>query len=86
MQSTDQSDSSGESERSSGTTQAADRFKLTPDDTSILKGHLEDFQKGDTDTRKKILEMVMGEMYALRPVNSPFDKKVAKEVFSLKYL
>jgi hypothetical protein len=80
MQSVNSSDlSSGESERASPP--AVDGFSITPQDANILKGYLEDFQKADTETRTKVLERAMGEIYALRPPNSAFDKKVAKKVF-----
>ena len=80
-------DLSGESERLSSPEpfHAAEGFSLTPQDASILKGHLEDFQKADTELWKKILEKVMGELYALRPQSSTFDKKEAKKVFVLKF-
>jgi hypothetical protein len=55
-------------------------FAITPQDANILKGYIEDFQKADTETRKTILEKVMGELYTLRPLNSAFDKKEAKQV------
>jgi hypothetical protein len=71
--------SSGESERPSPTT--AEGFYITPKDASILKGYLGEFQRADTETRKKILEKAMGEIYALHPPNSAFDKKLAKKVF-----
>ncbi len=58
-------------------------FAITPQDASILKEYIEDFQRADTETRKKILEKVMGELYGLRPPNSAFDKKEAKTVFVL---
>jgi hypothetical protein len=74
--------SSGESERPSPT--AAEGFTITPQDASILKGYLEDFQKADTETRKKILEKAVGEIYALHPLDSAFDKKVAKKVLAPK--
>jgi hypothetical protein len=77
----------GESEHPSGPEPllAAEGFSLTPQDASILKEHLEDFQKADTELRKKILEKVMGELYALRPQPSTFDKKEAKKVLILKF-
>ena len=55
-------------------------FAITTQDANILKGYIEDFQKADTETRKTILEKVMGELYTLRPLNSAFDKKEAKQV------
>lgn len=73
---------SGESERPSGaaTPLAPDTFSITPEDATILKGYLVDFQKAETEVRKKILEQAMGEIYALHPLASAFDKKEAKQV------
>ncbi|KAH8984884.1 hypothetical protein EDB86DRAFT_2833346 [Lactarius hatsudake] len=71
--------SSGESEVSVPSTRAlGDRFSVTPQDASILKRYVEEFQKADTETRKTILEKAMGELYATRPPNATFDKKEAK--------
>jgi hypothetical protein len=61
-----------------------EEFKLTVKDAAIIKEYLEDFQKGDTDSHNKILEQVMGALYALHPPNAPFDKKVAKHVSALQ--
>ncbi|KAH8989762.1 hypothetical protein EDB86DRAFT_2831440 [Lactarius hatsudake] len=72
--------SDGESEVSPPSIHAlGDRFSISPQDARILKGYVEEFQKADTDTRKTILEKAMGELYALRPPNSAFNKKVAKK-------
>ena len=60
--------------------QPADRFFITPRDADILKPYLEEFQSADTQARKKILGRVMGELYALRPSDSVFDKKDAMRV------
>jgi hypothetical protein len=54
-------------------------FKITPQDTNILDGYIDEFEKADTQTRNNILEKVMGELYRLRPDNSVFDKKEAKQ-------
>ena len=62
---------------------AGEGFAIIPQDASILNGYIEDFQRADTETRKKILEKVMGELYSLWPPNSAFDKKEAKMVFVL---
>lgn len=77
--------SSGESERppSPAAPVAAEGFTITPKTATILKEHMVDFQKADTETRNRILETVMGEIYALLPPNSAFDKKEAKLVFVL---
>ena len=77
--------SSAESEQSNGpdTALTAKGFTITPKDVHILTEHLSDFQRGDTETRKRILERVMGELYALRPQSSSFDKNLAKKVFAL---
>jgi hypothetical protein len=55
-------------------------FKITPQDANILEGYMDDFEQADTQTRSNILEKAMGEMYRLRPENSVFDKKEAKQV------
>jgi hypothetical protein len=55
-------------------------FKITPQDANILEGYMDDFEQADTQTRSNILEKAMGEMYRLRPENSIFDKKEAKQV------
>jgi hypothetical protein len=77
--------SSGESEMPPSPTilPAGKGFAITTQDANILKGYIEDFQKADTETRKAILEKVMGELYTLRPLNSAFDKKEVKQVFVL---
>jgi hypothetical protein len=62
----------------------AEGFAITPQDTSILKGYIEDFHNANTETRNKLLEKVMGELYSLWPPNSAFDKKEAKKVCFLK--
>ncbi|KAH9007560.1 hypothetical protein EDB84DRAFT_1447435 [Lactarius hengduanensis] len=54
-------------------------FKLTPQDVHVLKGYLEDFEPADTQTRNRILEKAMGDVYRLRPANSAFNKKDAKQ-------
>jgi hypothetical protein len=76
-------ESSGESERlsSPSTHPAPDQFSITKEDVAILKVHIGNFQKAKTETRNKILETVMGELYALRPPSSAFNKRVAKKVF-----
>lgn len=55
----------------------AEGFSITLKDASILKLYVQEFQNADTDSRKKILGKVTGELYALRPPNSVFDKKEA---------
>ena len=83
MQSTPPSDTSPlESEESISPDTAPEGFTITLMDVTILTGYISDFQKGDTETRKKILERVMGELYALRPQSSSFDKNLAKKVFA----
>jgi hypothetical protein len=79
--------SSGESERPSSPEPlpAVEGFSITPQDAGILEGHLEDFQKADTELRKKILEKVMGEHYVLRSQSSTFNKKEAKKVLIPKF-
>ena len=61
-----------------------DRFTITPRDSIILKGYLQDFQKGDTESQKKILERAIGELYALHPPNPAFNKE-ARNVFIVLY-
>ncbi|KAH9009513.1 hypothetical protein EDB83DRAFT_2322736 [Lactarius deliciosus] len=58
---------------------ALEGVKLTPQDVHILKGYLEDFEKADTQTWNRILEKAMGDVYHLRPANSAFNKKDAKQ-------
>jgi hypothetical protein len=57
-----------------------DGFKMTPHDINILRRYMEEFEQSDTQMRNKILEKAMGEIYRLRPGNSAFDKKDAKQV------
>jgi hypothetical protein len=83
MQSANNSDSSsGEPEIPTGPTQniPADGFKLTPEDGNILNKFMDEFEWADTQMRNNILEKAMGELYRLRPGNSVFDKKEAKQV------
>jgi hypothetical protein len=56
-------------------------FKLSPQDVTILRGYMDEFQEADTQMRNKILEKVMGEVYKRQPGNSQFNKKEAKQVF-----
>jgi hypothetical protein len=74
--------SSGESEMPSGPAMhpPTDGFTITPQDTDILRGYVEEFENADSQMRNKILETSMGELYKLRPANSTFDKKQAKKV------
>jgi hypothetical protein len=83
MESTHHSNpSDGESERSppSDAPLESEGFSLTPMDASVLTVYIEQFKSGDTETRNKTLEKAMGELYALRPPNSAFNKKEAKRV------
>ncbi|KAF8258231.1 hypothetical protein EI94DRAFT_1708179 [Lactarius quietus] len=72
--------SDGESEWSPplGIPHVGEGFSITSRDASVLRVHIEKFQHGDTDARNKILEEVAGEVYALRPPNTVFDKKEVK--------
>lgn len=84
MQSAHSSDaSSSEPEISSGLAQAmhplSSDFKITTEDKSILMGYADEFERADTQMRRNILEKAMGKLYNLRPGNSAFDKKEAKE-------
>jgi hypothetical protein len=58
-------------------------FQITSHDTNILQHYLDEFQRGDTSARTLLIDRIMGELYRLRPVNSPFDKKDAKKVWHL---
>ena len=58
-------------------------FQITSHDTNILQHYLDEFQRGDTSARTLLINRIMGELYRLRPVNSPFDKKDAKKVWHL---
>jgi hypothetical protein len=55
-------------------------FEITPEDSAILQGYLQEFQGADTKPRANILERVMAQLYLLRPPNSPFDKMDARKV------
>jgi hypothetical protein len=83
MQSANSSDSSsGEPEIPTGATlhPPTNGFKLTPEDANILNEYIDEFEQADTQMRNNILEKAMGELYRLRPGNSAFDKKEAKQV------
>ena len=69
--------SSGEDERLSDPGIQADYFFITQKDTNILKVYVEEFRAADTQSRKKLLGRLMGELFALRPENAVFDKKGA---------
>jgi hypothetical protein len=78
MSSANNSDSSsGEPEMPPGPAMnpPADGFRITTQDSSILKGYMNEFEQGDTPMRNKIIERAMGELYKLWPGNSSFDKK-----------
>ena len=72
--------SSRDDEQLSDPGMQTDRFFITPKDANILKVHVEDFRAADTQTRKKMLGRLMGELFALRPKNAIFDKKDAMTV------
>jgi hypothetical protein len=55
-------------------------FTVTLQDTNILQHHLDEFQNGDPSLRTQLIDRVMGELYRLCPVNTPFDKKDARNV------
>jgi hypothetical protein len=61
-------------------------FIITSQDTQILQHYLEGFQEADTSARTQLLDRIMGELYRLRPINSPFDKKDAKKVWYSFYI
>jgi hypothetical protein len=54
-------------------------FQFTPEDKTVLKRYMDEFEQADKHMRNNILEKVMGELYKLRPGNSTFDKKEAKQ-------
>ncbi|KAH9030531.1 hypothetical protein EDB85DRAFT_2245636 [Lactarius pseudohatsudake] len=54
-------------------------FKLSPQDVTILRGYMDEFEQADTQMRNKILEKAMGEVYKRQPGNSQFNKKEAKQ-------
>ena len=58
-------------------------FKVMPEDADILNEYIIEFQEADTETRNRILEKAMGELYMLHTGNSPFDKKDIKQVSDL---
>ena len=72
--------SSGEDERLSNPGIQADYFFITQKDVNILKVHLEEFRAADTQSQKKLLGRLMGELFTLRPKNAIFDKKGAMTV------
>jgi hypothetical protein len=83
MESTHHSNpSDGESEWSppSDAPLESEGFSLMPMDASVLTVYIEQFESGDTETWNKILEKAMGELNALQPPNSVFNKKEAKRV------
>jgi hypothetical protein len=83
MQAESHSDSlSGDSDLSVARLGKADDagVDLTPQDKQILAYYLEEFQAADTVDRTILIDRIMGELYRLRPVDSPFDKKDAKLV------
>jgi hypothetical protein len=85
MESIPYSNTPSESDRQQSDSEAptpADGFSITPEDASVLKVYLENFQNSNTETRNKILGKAAGELYALRPPNSAFDKKEAMQVCS----
>jgi hypothetical protein len=55
-------------------------LQITPKDTEVLNGYLDESQHADTQMRTRILEKAMGDIYRQRPGNSRFDKKDAKQV------
>jgi hypothetical protein len=85
MQSTD-SFGSGEPELPELRHPHAEAFTITPKDAEILKGYMDEFQRGDKQMRGTILEKAMGDLYRHCPSNSQFDKKDAKEASILIYV
>lgn len=58
-------------------------FTLNAKDADILKRYLDEWKDANTQARRTIYEKSMGDIYKLRPGNSAFNKKDAKEVFVL---
>jgi hypothetical protein len=56
-------------------------FTITPQDAQILEYYIEEFNGGDISSRTALYDKIMGELYRLRPVNTPFDKKDARVVW-----
>ncbi|KAH8982456.1 hypothetical protein EDB86DRAFT_3086113 [Lactarius hatsudake] len=54
-------------------------FKLSPQDVTILRGYMDEFEQADAQMRNKILEKAVGEVYRRQPDNSQFNKKEAKQ-------
>ncbi|KAI9428965.1 hypothetical protein H4582DRAFT_2066083 [Lactarius indigo] len=77
----DDSDGSGDpsSLQSYGEQSVNTGFSITPRDGDILLEYLDKFQEADTHDRTRIVEKAMGELYHLRPANTPFDKKDARK-------
>ena len=55
-------------------------FKFTSDDKDILLQYLDEFKLAETNTRTRIIERAMADIYQLRPPNAPFDKKAISQV------
>ena len=86
MQHDSSSDNSGAGSRPSPINNAQSTnvgFTIAHQESDILKGHLEDFQQTDTGGHANIIQMAMGEIYQLRPPNSPFDKEAGKVYYLL---
>ncbi|KAF8263639.1 hypothetical protein EI94DRAFT_1806937 [Lactarius quietus] len=54
-------------------------FKVTPEDVKILNEHIVDFQEANTGARHILMERILEESYALRPVDTLFDKSDIKQ-------
>jgi len=55
-------------------------FVIGPNDKGVLKKYLNEFQDGDWDVRVEVVGKALGEIYRLRPDDTPFGKKEATEV------
>lgn len=81
MQTGSPSDShSGGSDVSSAHDEHASGFTITSRDSDILQNYLDEFQEANTNLRTIVIERAMAQLYELRPVSAPFDKKDAKKV------
>lgn len=61
----------------------ASGFTLNAKDADVLKRYLDEWKSANMQARRTIYEKSMGEIYKLRPGNSAFSKRDAKEVFVL---
>jgi hypothetical protein len=60
-----------------------DIFKVTPEDAKILNEYIVQFKEANTGARHILMERILGELYALRPADTLFDKSDIKQVCHL---